>query len=168
MAPLVRRSWSPRGCTPVLRQRGRWCGKVSVIAAVVLTACGAARGLYFRLYKDENIGRRHLLAFLRQLRRQCSPRLVVVWDRLGAHKSPRLHYYAGTHRIDLEFLPAYAPELNPVEYAWAYLKMNPLANYAARDSSELAETSHRIGRHLQHQIPLIHSFAAASPLFFRP
>ena len=37
MAPLVRRSWSPRGQTPVLRQRGRSHRKVSVIAAIIVS-----------------------------------------------------------------------------------------------------------------------------------
>lgn len=166
MAPLVRRSWAPRGRTPVLRQRGRWCGKVSVIAAVVVTPSGSPRGLFFRLYKDENITRRHLRAFLRQLRRACSRRLVVVWDRLGAHRSPEVRSYAQAHQIEIELLPAYAPELNPAEYVWSYLKMNPLANYTPRDSTELAATSRRIGRRLQRRPQLIHSFAAASPLFF--
>jgi len=37
----------------------------------------------------------------------------------------------------LEYLPGYAPELNPDEYGWAYLKGNPLANYCPRDVEQL-------------------------------
>ncbi|MHB9124186.1 MAG: IS630 family transposase [Thermoanaerobaculia bacterium] len=167
MSPLVRRSWAPCGVTPVLHQRGRHRGKVSIIGAVVCTPAGLPIGYLFRLHVDENVTKSRLAAFVRQLRRhyrKCP--LVIVWDRLNSHRSPEIARYARTHAIDLELLPAYAPELNPVEYSWAHLECNPLANYAPRETAELARTSRRAGRAVQRRQSLIRSFLAPSPLFF--
>lgn len=166
MAPLVRRTWAPRGQTPILWQRGRHRGKVSIIAAVVTTPSGRPRGLFFRLHVDQNVTKTHVLAFLRQLRRDVQRPIVVVWDRLHSHKSPQVLQYAASHNIVLEMLPPYAPELNPAEYVWAYLKTNPLANFTPNDTDELAQTSRSAGRRLQHRPQLLRSFAAQSPLFF--
>ena len=49
-------------------------------------------------------------------------RLLVIWDGLPAHRSRLVqHWVAGQRaRLELERLPAYAPELNPVEYLWGY------------------------------------------------
>ncbi len=35
--------------------------------------------------------------------------------------------------IEMEFLPAYAPELNPVEYIWGYCKQHELPNLCPKD-----------------------------------
>ncbi len=65
------------------------------------------------------------------------------------------------------FLPAYAPELNPVEYAWGYLKMNPLANRPTFETAELAALARRHTRALQRNQSLLRSFLRHSPLFLR-
>jgi transposase len=38
-----------------------------------------------------------------------------------------------------EFPPPYAPELNAIEYAWGYLKTNPLANLWPHDTDDLTD-----------------------------
>jgi transposase len=43
----------------------------------------------------------------------------------------------------LEHLPAYAPELNPLEYIWGYLKHHATPNYCARDLTNLRERPSR-------------------------
>jgi len=60
----------------------------------------------------------------------------------------------------------YAPELNPVEIFWAYLKRNPLANFAAADALHLARVATRHVQRLQHRPELLRSFFDATPLFF--
>ena len=57
-----------------------------------------------------------------RVRRQLPGRkLLIIWDRLQAHRSRLVRDYVDTEGgdIQLEFLPPYAPELNPVEYLWA-------------------------------------------------
>jgi len=55
MAPLVRRSWSLRGHTPVMHQRGRCLQKVSAIAALCIPPTRDRISLYFRLHADANV-----------------------------------------------------------------------------------------------------------------
>ena len=43
--------------------------------------------------------------------------------------------------LQLAFLPPYAPELNPVEYLWAWLKRHALANFCPDGFSELKTTT---------------------------
>jgi transposase len=38
-------------------------------------------------------------------------------------------------------LPPYAPDLNPVEYLWAWLKRHAMANYCPDNLSELQTTA---------------------------
>lgn len=168
MAPLVRRSWAPRGETPVLSQRGRHTEKISIIGAVACLASGRCNKFLFRLHRDQNITKAHVRRFLAQLRAYfaSSRHIIVLWDRLNSHRSANVVDYARTHNMTIEFFPSYAPELNPAEYAWGYMKMNPLANYAPHDTRELAGKSRRAGRKLQRAPTIVRSFLAQSSLFF--
>lgn len=168
MAPLVRRSWAPRGHTPRLYQRGRSHRKVSVIAAVVVPPTRDRVGCYFRLHPDANINGPLLVAFLRQLRRQLPTPIILVWDRLKAHRGQAVQtFLAGEPRVHIELLPAYAPELNPVEFLWGHAKHNPLANFAPVDLASLTATTRSTVRSLQRRSDLLHSFLRHSPLFLR-
>jgi len=68
-------------------------------------------------------------------------RVVLVWDGLSAHWSykMRAHLDAQHHWLRVERLPAYAPQLNPVEYLWANLKGAELANFAGDSLAEVAD-----------------------------
>lgn len=168
MAPLVRRSWSPQGQTPVLHQRGRCHQKISVIAALCVSPTRDRLRFYFRLHRDANIRSPEIVEFLRALGRQLNGPTMLVWDRLQVHRSAAVREFLAT-KFDGEawLLPPYAPELNPVEAAWSYLKMNPLANLAPRHLDVLAAIAHRHSRALQHRQPLLRAFLAHSSLFLR-
>ena len=87
MAPLARRSWSPRGHTPVLVQRGRSRRKVSVIGALVISPKRRRVRAYFRLHPEANLDGPLVLSFLKQLLRALRVPLELVWDRL--QRTPR-------------------------------------------------------------------------------
>ena len=168
MAPLVRRSWQPRGRTPVVVQRGRHLQKVSAIAALAVSPRRDRLRLYFRLHPQAEIGAAQVIGFLRHLNQELKGPWVLVWDRLNAHRAKRTaQFVESVYHLHTFFLPAYAPELNPVEYAWSYLKMNPLANRPAFETAELAAMTHRHARALQRDEPLLRSFLRHSPLFLR-
>jgi transposase len=168
MSPYLRRTWHPRGQTPVLRQRTRHHRKVSVIAALVVSPAGRRVRWCFRLHVETSIVGSLVRAFLRQLGRWVRGPLVVVWDRLGAHRSVTVREFVEQHpRFSLEWLPPYAPELNPVEYGWSWLKTNPLSNYAPAEVEELQQAAHRRARQLQHRPDLLRSFLKHSPLSLR-
>jgi len=164
MAPLVRRTWAPVGQTPILYQRGRSRERVSMIAALTVSPRRHRVNLVFALLPNENVITDNLLPFLRQLRRQIGSPLLIVWDRLNVHRSActRLRHRSRTIRV--EFLPPYAPELNPVEIFWSWLKRNPLANAPAYDVEELCTTADLHARRASYDHDLLRSFIRATPL----
>lgn len=151
----------------MLLQKGRHKGKVSIVAALAVTPTGRVRGMFFRLLVDQNVLKQDFVRFLRALRREfgATP-LTIVWDRLQAHRSPEVRLFASENRITLEYLPPYAPELNPVEFLWSHLKMNALANFAPASSQHLARSARRAGRSLQRQPDLMRRIAYRCRLFF--
>jgi transposase len=103
--------------------------------------------------------------FLRYLLRHLSNRVVVVWDRLGAHRGRLLRdWLSRCSRVRLEYLPGYAPELNPNEYGWAYLKGNPLANYCPADEDQLQAKVSAVAQETADQQSLLRSFIHATGL----
>ena len=165
MAPYLRRTWHPRGQTPLLKQRTRHHLKVSIIAALVVSPQGRRVRWCFRLHVQKSIVAALVQAFLRQMGRWVRGPVIVVWDRLKAHRAVSVQQFIGRHRrFRIEWLPAYAPELNPVEYGWSWLKTNPLANQAPQEIEPLRQLAHRQARRLQHQPGLLRSFLKHSPL----
>ena len=158
MAPLVRRSWSVCGQTPILRQRTRSHQKVSAIAALCILPTRDRLALYFRLHPDGNINAQRAMDFLEHLQRQLRTPIVLVWDNFQAHKGELVHECVLPDSAHLEYLPPYAPELNPVEYLWAYLKTNPLANDPAVDLSGLAKRARRAALSVQRRPDLLRAF----------
>jgi len=169
MAPLTRRSWSPRGQTPVLYQRTRAHQKVSAIAALSISPHRHRLHLYFRLHPDVNINADLAIAFLRQLLRQLDGPVVLVWDRLQAHRAGRVQaFIQSLPRLRVYSFPPYAPELNPVENVWGYLKTNPLSNRPFFDVDSLAKATNNCARSLQKTSLLLRAFIEHSPLSLCP
>lgn len=158
MAPLVRRSWSIRGHTPLLRQRGRCYQKVSAIAALCIPPSRKRIKLHFRLHPNININAELAMDFLEQLQRQLRTPIVLIWDGFSAHKGKLIDECVPPHSAHLEYLPPYAPELNPVEYLWAYLKTNPLANDPIVDLKLLAHRTRCAARSVQRRPDLLRAF----------
>lgn len=168
LAPLVRRSWAPRGQTPILYQRGRSREKVSIIAALSVSPQRRRVGLYYSLCPNANVTIPWLIAFLRDLATHLRHPLLLVWDRLPGHRAHTVQrYLAARRRLHAELLPPYAPELNPVETLWAYLKRNPLANLAAPDAATLARIAGRHTQRLQRRPQLLRALIRSTPLFLR-
>lgn len=133
--PVVRRTWAPCGQTPVLSHTGANWKRLSIAAALAFRWDGRRTRLYFHThpgtYTDTT-----LMTFLRALKRHFrGQRVVLIWDGLGAHKSRRMTAYLATQRpwLQVERLPGYAPDLNPVELLWGNLKTRDLANLCPAD-----------------------------------
>lgn len=152
MAPLVRRSWAPRGQTPLLLQRGVHHQKVSVIAVLCLR--GQERRFYFRLHPNADIHTQQVISFLRHLDRELNGPWLLLWDRLNAHRARRTSQFLASRSYpQAYFLPAYAPDLNP------------MANSPHFDLPALTQTTRRHARALQRKNDLLSSFLLHSPLF---
>jgi transposase len=167
MAPLVRRTWSVRGQTPLLRQRGRSHQKVSAIAAICIAPSRDKLSLYFRLHADANINAERAMDFLEHLQRQLRTPIVLIWDSFQAHKGELLKQCVVPRSAHLEYLPPYAPELNPVEYLWSWLKTNPLANDPAIDLPSLAHRTRRAAYRVQRRQHLLRAFLRHTGLSLR-
>jgi hypothetical protein len=142
LIPPVHRSWSPRGRTPVLRHRFGW-KKASMAAALGYRPDGTAARLCFHL-QQPSYNTDTLIGVLDQLGTFYSgQRVVLIWDGLSSHWSTRMRAYLDSQRdwLTTERLPAYAPELNPVEYLWANLKDLELANRPTTTLAEVADAT---------------------------
>ena len=136
--PLVRRTWAPRGQTPVIPGDGGRRKKVSVIGAVSVSPAAKHLGLYFATLPDGYFTAGAVVGFLRDLLKHLRGKVVVVWDGGGNHKGPLIRdFLRRNRRLTLERLPAYAPDLNPVEAVWSWLKYGQLANYVPDGVPEL-------------------------------
>jgi hypothetical protein len=136
--PLVRRTWAKRGRTPVLEAWGRYRQKVSAIGAVSVSPVAHRLGLYFATDPKEHFNGERVVAFLRDLLRHLRGKVIVVWDGNTNHRSVAVREFLSRNtRLWLERLPGYAPELNPVEAVWAWLKYGQLANFVPEGVPEL-------------------------------
>ena len=137
--PVVRRTWAPRGQTPILRHAFNW-KRLSVAAALAFRWDGRHTRLYFQTrpgaYTTEP-----LISFLRDLKRHFrGQRIILLWDGLPAHKSRRMIASLSRQQdwLTVERLPGYAPELNPVEALFGNVKGFELANHCGPDLGTLA------------------------------
>ena len=141
LQPVNRRTWAPVGCTPVQRSWDRR-DRLSVIGAVILSPTRTRVGCCFHVQRT-NVKTDDAVEFLRRLRRKVRRPLIVVWDRWSVHRSAeRRIAKLGWKRIEFEYLPAYCPELNPVEAMWSHAKYAKLANYVPDDIDGLDDAVH--------------------------
>ncbi|MGW7696391.1 IS630 family transposase [Streptomyces asiaticus] len=145
LLPQVRRTYAPRGRTPTLRHRLNW-KRASMATALGYHAADAERGprLCFHL-KPGSYDTATLIEVLEQVRGfYAGEPVVLVWDGLAAHWSRDMRaWVAEQDWLTLERLPAYAPELNPVELLWSAIKTRELANLAGDHLADVADTAER-------------------------
>jgi len=161
--PTVRRTWAPRGQTPVIASTGSWSIR-SVIGAIVCDADGKNPKFYLGIvagavYKEDDA------RFLRSLRYHEPGRLILLWDNLAGHKSKLVRETAREIRLRLEYFPPYAPELNPVEYVWAAAKNRDLANLYPEGLQKLDSHIRRMRRRLQRRVDILKGCLKKSSLY---
>jgi transposase len=163
--PSVRRTWSPKGQTPVLRAPVNW-QQLSAIGALALSPDRSQVQTFLSLHPGP-IRAPQVIGFLRSLRRHLRGPILLVWDRLGAHRARATRDWRASQRhwLQVEWLPAYAPQLNPVENLWAYLKAGDSANFCALDLADLALHIGRRVRRVRTQDHLPWSFLRHSGLY---
>ena len=166
LVPTLRRTWAPAGQTPALRHVLRNWSRVSSISALTTSPKGRRWGLYTRFYEGRVVRAPEVIAFLRGLMRHLRGPLVVIWDRGTSHKAIAVRRFLGRHRhrLRVEWLPPYAPELNPMELGWAYLKYQRLPNHGYPDLKPLHRRLLYEVRRLRHRQDLLGSFAAGCDL----
>lgn len=101
-----------------------------------------------RAYHSEDVVR-----FLRVLLRKVRGKLLLIWDGAPIHRGQPIKDFlrrGATKRLHLEQLPGYAPDLNPAEGIWNYLKRTELANVCCTDLATLGLALRRAKERLRH------------------
>nr|WP_247198728.1 transposase [Streptomyces sp. LBUM 1477] len=122
LLPQIRRTYAPRGRTPLLRHRLNW-KRASMAGALGYHSTDPNAGPPVLPPQARQL-RHALIEALEQMKAfYRGEQVVLVWDGLSAHWSRAMRaWVAEQDWLTLERLPAYAPELNPVELLWSSLK----------------------------------------------
>jgi putative transposase len=138
LGPLVRRTWAPRGQTPIIRVSSPH-ERISVIGAMTIRRESNQFGFQFHLLSDNaNFIGRSVATFVRKVGKQLHAPMTVIWDECRIHWAwPMKKLLEANPSIRVEPLPPYAPELNPVDFVWSYVKYSRLANYCPHNLAEL-------------------------------
>ncbi len=145
------RTWAPRGQTPVLRAKLTH-DHLSAISGITL------EGRLFLQVREDSYDAAAVVGFLRVLLRKIPGKVLVIWDGAPIHKGQAVKDFlqrGAAKRLHLERLPGYAPDLNPDEGIWSYLKRVELANLCCRDLSELHTAVIRARERLRHKREVI-------------
>ena len=151
LLPAAVRTYAPRGQTPILHFPLSW-DHLSAISAIT------PDGKLYSMLQEVAFDSAAIVCFLRHLLRHIPGKLLIIWDGLPAHRSQAIKDFlrqGATRRIHLGQLPAYAPDLNPDEGIWRYLKYDEMKNLCCHDLKELRyELSKAIAR-LRHKTDVI-------------
>lgn len=130
-APLGR-TWAPRGRTPVVQTSGQR-QKVNAISAV------SPRGAFWYKVFTERLNATTFRAFLQAFLRGRRHPVFLVVDGHPAHRAGLIATFvqAQRGRLELHFLPGYAPDLNPDEFVWNYLRQQGVTKTPLRQNESL-------------------------------
>lgn len=143
LVPNVRRTWAPRGQTPCLRHRYRH-DRLSVCSGLAVSPRRRRLARYLRC-RPRNLTGLDIRAFLQHLLRHLRGPVDLLWDRGSIHRRREVHAFLADHpRLHVHYFPAYAPELNPVEYVWPRRTTNsPMASRTISVNSALGSRTRR-------------------------
>lgn len=159
-------TWAPVGHAPVLKRVSKR-RTISSIVALIAPLNDRPPALYARHYKGSIHGAEVVQA-LRYFRRMAGQPLIVVWDRLQAHRAKVVAEFVATHPDDfqIEWLPGYAPDLNPEEGCNSVVKRE-LKNARPANADELQSMARRSFGRLQRRPDVLRAFFRRTHLIKR-
>jgi transposase len=156
----VVRTYAPCGVTPVLHPFVTR-DHLSVMSGVT------PRGQLYTLVRRRPLTSAEWIEFLGHVRRMVGGRLLAVWDGSPIHRSHEIKAFltaGGSQFVQLEKVPASAPDLNPDEGVWQHLKHVELRNLCCRDLDHLSVELNLAVKRLRQKPSLIRSFFAGAGL----
>jgi putative transposase len=176
LRPPKARTWARRGQTPVVAVSGKGSGRVSAAGLVCLKP--GARGRFFyriRIHRGRKGERRSMseadyASLVTAAHNQLKAPVILVWDNLNTHLSTVMRTFTSAHPdwLTVIQLPAYAPDLNPVEGAWANMK-NSLGNLGSCSTpGQLAAIMKNRLKRIQYRPALIDGFLHQTGLSLKP
>lgn len=151
-APLER-TWGAKGHTPIVRTSGQ---RQSVNAISAVTMRG---GFWYSVYTGRlNAGR--FVTFLRQFLRGRRRPVFLVVDRHPAHRAACVARYVQSlkGRLELHFLPGYAPDLNPDEFVWNHIRQHGTSKTPLKQNESLRTRMESDLQAIKKNPRLVHSF----------
>jgi transposase len=144
------------------------------LAALIATRPGRRPRLIYRTHRARRGDKRKgftetdYARFLDAAHQQPGGPLVLIWDGLNTHTSRAMRELIAAHTWLTVFqLPAYAPELNPVEPVWSNLKRS-LANLVKHDINQLTALVKTRLQRMQYRPALLEGFLAKTRLDLTP
>lgn len=151
LLPALVRTYAPRGQTPIMKVPLSY-DHLSVLGALTLD------GKIFTWVQDQSVKGKNVVRFLKHLLAHISGNIVLIWDNLPAHRSQAVKNFLTedtSKRLTLKALPAYAPELNPQEGIWHFLKYVELKNVCCHHLAELRLEIRRSIERLRFRVDVI-------------
>lgn len=138
LTPTLRRTFAPRGSRPVVKVSDPH-GRISAIGAITIDPTRKHFDVLYHLLPDNaNFNGYLVVQFVKTICSHISGPLAILWDSMPIHCSKLMDaYLQDTDRLTVESFPPYAPEINPIDKLWAYLKYGRLANYTQYNLTEL-------------------------------
>lgn len=132
-APL-QRTWGAKGQTPIVKTSGQ---RQSVSAISAVNACGA---FWYSVYTGR-LNASRFVEFLKMFMKYKRRKVFLVVDGLPAHKAKLVLKYIDSleGKLELHFLPGYAPELNPDEFVWNYIRQDGTTKKPLKKNESLRE-----------------------------
>ena len=153
---VLGRTWGLKGKTPEVPTSGK---RQSVNAISAVSAHGA---FWYELY-TERLNATKFLELLRRFMKGRTGPVFLILDGHPAHKAKIIQdYVQSLHgRLELHFLPGYAPELNPDEFVWNHLKREGVAKKPLRQGESLRERVRSDLKRIKSRRALVRSFFKA-------
>jgi len=157
----------------VVRVTAQGSKRVSIAALIATRPGTTARArLIYRTHLDRGSGKHRRKSFaeteyarlLDGAHQELGGAIVLVWDNLPTHTSRKMRQLiAARSWLTVFQLPAYAPELNPVEAVWSNLKRS-LANLTKQRIDQLVTLVKTRLKRMQYRPGLIEGFLAKTGL----
>ncbi len=159
--PPLARTYGLKGKTPVVVTSGQR-QSLNVISAV------NARGEFWAATYTGKLDAEALVAFLKNFMDSRGGKMFLVVDGHPAHKANVVKAYLKSlqGRLELHFLPPYAPDLNPDEFVWSHMKKNGVSKKPLKQNESLRERVENDLTAIQRDRKLVRSFFCAESVVY--
>ena len=135
MSPL-KRTWAPRGQTPLVRTSVAPNVRLNWIGALCLTPAQRKVKLHLQSHR-RSIRGEEVVKFLTHLLPHIQGPIVLLWDKHPIHHRRKVKDFLAHHpRLQVYEFPTSAPELNPTEFVWVQMS-EATAGTAPHNGAEL-------------------------------
>ncbi len=163
----VRKSWAPKGQTPIIKSTGSWRSR-TIISLITSLPNGKKPKMLLQIFKH-SVKSPDIILAIKGFRKHIKGKVILIWDGLSAHTSAETKEFLKGQNdwLTIKRFPTYAPELNPVEYLWSTMKTRDLVNLSVDKVENLDPHIYRAKKRLQRRPDLLTSFLKKSSLFNR-